>query len=183
MVFTSPVPGATFSWTRTAEAIGLGTTSGSGNVPAFTGTNAGAAPLTATFTVTASYTNNGVTCTGAPTQFTITIAAPITATATPSSHRCKHGDHNYCDVRIRTHRGLELTRDNTVSVTGIAASGSGNISGTMTNSTGAPITVTFTITPTANGCPGTPLPPRSSEPDTVITISPTANICPNTMAD
>src|SRR4029077_4540757 len=42
-------------------------------------------------------------------------------------------------------------------VTGIAASGSGNISGTLTNITNAPVTVTFTITPTANGCPGTPI--------------------------
>jgi hypothetical protein len=49
------------------------------------------------------------------------------------------------------------TRNNTVAVTGIAASGSGNISGTLTNTTTAPVTVTFTITPTANGCPGTPI--------------------------
>ncbi|MBL0155299.1 MAG: proprotein convertase P-domain-containing protein [Chitinophagaceae bacterium] len=185
VVFTSPVPGATFSWTRTAEAIGLGTTSGSGNVPAFTGTNAGAAPLTATFTVTASYTNNGVTCTGAPTQFTITIAAPITATATPSSQSVCTGTAITTIVMSGSEPTAvyNWTRDNTVSVTGIAASGSGNISGTMTNSTGAPITVTFTITPVANGCPGTPITATVVvSPIPVITISPTsANICPNTI--
>ena len=38
------------------------------------------------------------------------------------------------------------TRDN-LTVTGIAASGSGNISGSLTNTTAAPVTVTFTITP------------------------------------
>lgn len=46
------------------------------------------------------------------------------------------------------------TRDNTVTVTGMAASGTGNISGSLINATASPITVTFTITPTANGCPG-----------------------------
>ena len=46
------------------------------------------------------------------------------------------------------------TRDNNANVTGIPAAGSGNISGTLTNTTNVPQTVIFTITPTANGCPG-----------------------------
>ncbi|MBL0153493.1 MAG: HYR domain-containing protein [Chitinophagaceae bacterium] len=50
------------------------------------------------------------------------------------------------------------TRDNTANVTGIAASGSGSISGTLTNITTVPQTVTFTITPTSPaGCVGTPV--------------------------
>ena len=49
------------------------------------------------------------------------------------------------------------TRDNTTTATGIAASGVGNISGTLTNTGTTPVTVTFTITPTANGCTGTPI--------------------------
>src|SRR4029434_2998532 len=60
------------------------------------------------------------------------------------------------------------TRDNTASVTGIAASGSGDISGTLTNTTAAPVTVTFTITPTANGCPGTPI-------TATVIVNPTPN--------
>ncbi|MBL0057141.1 MAG: beta-propeller fold lactonase family protein [Chitinophagaceae bacterium] len=49
------------------------------------------------------------------------------------------------------------TRDNTSTVTGIAASGAGDISGTLTNTTTAPVLVTFTITPTAGGNTGTPI--------------------------
>ena len=53
------------------------------------------------------------------------------------------------------------TRDNTPSVTGIAASGTGNISGVLTNTTTAPVTVTFTISPSyTNGgttCTGSPI--------------------------
>ena len=41
-------------------------------------------------------------------------------------------------------------------ITGIAMSGSGNISGTLTNSGNTPVTVTFIITPIANGCSGVP---------------------------
>ena len=47
------------------------------------------------------------------------------------------------------------TRDNTANVTGLAATGSGDISGTPNNVTGVDQTVTYTITPTsAAGCAG-----------------------------
>lgn len=55
VVFTGNTPGAVFSWSRTNEAIGAIPTSGTGPVPAFTATNAGAAPLTSTFSVVASF--------------------------------------------------------------------------------------------------------------------------------
>jgi hypothetical protein len=53
--------------------IGLSPTFGTGFIPAFLGINNTNGPLTATFTATASFTNNGVTCTGPPMVFTITI--------------------------------------------------------------------------------------------------------------
>ncbi len=83
IVFSSPVAGSTFSWSRTVPTpdIGLGATSGTGNVPSFTASNTSNTPITSTFTVTASYTNNGVTCTGNPIQFTITVAKPNTTLA------------------------------------------------------------------------------------------------------
>jgi PKD-like domain/Bacterial Ig-like domain (group 2)/Secretion system C-terminal sorting domain len=43
------------------------------------------------------------------------------------------------------------TRDNTATATGVAASGTTDISGTFTNATTEPITVTFTIIPTGPG--------------------------------
>ena len=49
------------------------------------------------------------------------------------------------------------TRNNTVSVTGIAASGNGNIGGSLINSSNAPVTVIFTIIPAVNGCLGNPI--------------------------
>ncbi|MBL0333941.1 MAG: hypothetical protein IPP73_01000 [Chitinophagaceae bacterium] len=75
------------------------------------------------------------------------------------------------------------TRDNTVAVTGIAASGSGNISGTLTNTTTAPVTVTFTITPDASGCSGTPITATVIvKPIPSITVAPTtATVCQGTI--
>ncbi|MBA0885573.1 PKD-like domain-containing protein, partial [Flavobacterium undicola] len=73
------------------------------------------------------------------------------------------------------------TRNNTGTVTGIAASGSGNISGSLTNTTNAPVTVTFTITPTANSCTGTPITATVTvNPIPAVTNSATASICSGT---
>ncbi|MEO6254198.1 MAG: M36 family metallopeptidase, partial [Ferruginibacter sp.] len=51
--FTSPTPGTVFNWTNNNTTIGLGA-SGTGNIPAFTATNATTAPVVATVTVTPS---------------------------------------------------------------------------------------------------------------------------------
>ena len=59
--------------------IGLGSNIGTGNVPSFTATNSSLSPITSTFSVIPSYTNNGVTCTGAQIQFTITVNPPPSA--------------------------------------------------------------------------------------------------------
>ncbi|MBC7776630.1 MAG: hypothetical protein H7246_14450, partial [Phycisphaerae bacterium] len=76
-VFTANVPGATINWTRTSENIGLGATSGTGNVPAFTAYNASGIPVTSTFTVNATIGN----CQSQNMIFTITVnPAPCTIT-------------------------------------------------------------------------------------------------------
>jgi hypothetical protein len=78
-----------YSWTNTNPAIGLAA-SGTGNL-SFTATNpaTGGAPITATITVTPSYTNNGVTCVGTPTSFTITVnPLPVVSAGTLPSRIC-----------------------------------------------------------------------------------------------
>ncbi|MBK7488922.1 MAG: hypothetical protein IPI74_03735 [Bacteroidales bacterium] len=47
--------------TNSNTSIGLGA-SGSGNLPAFTATNSGTAPISATITVTPTFTNGGQSC-------------------------------------------------------------------------------------------------------------------------
>ena len=77
------------------------------------------------------------------------------AVATPASQTVCSGTPFTTIVLSGTAASYNWSRNNAVTVTGIAASGTGNISGTLTNTTNAQVTVTFTITPVdAAGCPG-----------------------------
>ena len=95
----------------------------------------------------------------------------FTATALPASQFVCSGN-TIASIALSSSASDTLfnwTRDNVIAATGIAASGSGNISGILTNTTIAPVTVTFTITPTAGGCFGTPF-------ITTIVVNPTAAV-------
>jgi trimeric autotransporter adhesin len=116
-VFSGPVAGTTFTWTRTVPTpdIGLGSNSGSGNVPGFTATNTGIVAITSTFTVTPSYTNGGVTCTGPTMQYTITVNPNTTVTTQPvNSTICAGGNTTFSVVTI----GSSLTYQWQVSTAG-----------------------------------------------------------------
>ncbi|MFZ1783605.1 MAG: PKD-like domain-containing protein [Ferruginibacter sp.] len=159
IVNSGTVPGTVYNWTRDNSGTVTGiAASGTGNISGSL-TNTTNTPITVTFTVTPSYTNAGVTCTGTPVTATVLVNPTPNAVAAPTSQ-------TICSVATITTIAItgnvagtvyNWTRDNTVAVTGIPASGAGNISGALTNTTTAPVTVTFTITPTANGCPGTPI--------------------------
>ncbi|MBK9398508.1 MAG: hypothetical protein IPN55_15210 [Saprospiraceae bacterium] len=152
IVLSGAVSGTTYAWTRdnTASATGIAA-SGSGNISGNL-TNTTNAPVTVTFTITPSANS----CPGAAITATVLVNPTPDAVATPASQTiCSAATISTIvlsgDVSGTTYA---WTRDNAVAVTGIAASSSGNISGSLTNTTSAPITVTFTITPTANSCPG-----------------------------
>ncbi|MBP8892893.1 MAG: choice-of-anchor J domain-containing protein, partial [Saprospiraceae bacterium] len=152
IVLTGAVTGTTYAWTRnnTATVTGIAA-SGSGNISG-TLTNTTSAPVTVTFTITP--TANG--CVGLPITATVLVNPTPNAVATPAAQTICSATSIATIVLTGNVTGTTYawTRNNTATVTGIAASGSGNISGSLTNTTSAPITVTFTITPTANGCPG-----------------------------
>ncbi len=153
--FTGNVPGITFDWTRDNLATVTGIPGvGNGNISGAL-VNTTNAPVTVTFTVTPSLSG----CVGTP--FTVTVevneALPV-ATATPASQTICSG--SITDIILTSSAaGTTFTwsRDNTLSVTGIAANGTGDITGTLLNTTTTPVTVTFTIVPTVNGCDGAPI--------------------------
>lgn len=148
------VANTTFTWSRnnTTAVTGIAA-SGSGAISGSL-VNTTNAPVVVTFTVTPSV--NG--CTGTPVTFNVTVNPTPTATASIASQTVCSGAITPINLTGNvTGTTFNWTRDNTVAATGIAASGSGNISGTLTNTTSNPVTVTFTITPTANGCTGTPI--------------------------
>jgi hypothetical protein len=68
----SPASGVTYAWTNNTPSIGLGA-NGTGNIPSFTAMNGGSSPVTATITVTPTYTFGSGSCAGSPITFTITV--------------------------------------------------------------------------------------------------------------
>ena len=149
MVLGSTTPGTIFTWTRdmTVEATGIAG-NGTGDI-AGTLTNTTNAPVTVTFTITPSFTNAGLTCTGTPITATVEVNPIPTVVATPPTQTICSGSAITPIVLTSNVAGavFNWTRDNTTNVTGIATPGVGDISGSLTNTTNIPQTVTFTITP------------------------------------
>jgi hypothetical protein len=164
ITFTSPETGTTYAWANDNINIGLGA-SGTGNLPVFTTTNSGTAPIFGTITVTP--TANG--CAGTPMTFTITVNPTATADQVSNLSYCKGVATSEIDFTSpETGTTYEWTNSNTS--IGLIASGSGNILSFLTTNTGtAPISGTITVTPTAYGCVGTPM-------IFTITITPNATV-------
>ena len=121
-----------------------------GTIPAFTATNPGAVPVTATVTVTPSF--NG--CPGTPTTFTITVN-PSTAVNTPPNQNLCNGTSTATVTFTGGVAGTVYNWTNNNTSIGLAASGTGDISAFNGINIGTtPVTATITIIPTANGCPG-----------------------------
>lgn len=152
IVLSSGLTGATYRWTRdnTSSVTGIAS-SGTGNISGTLTNNTGL-PVTVTFTITAS---NG-SCTGTPVTATVTVSPRPNAVASITSQSICSGS-NITPIAISgniTGTVFNWTRNSTSSVDGIPSSGSGNITGIMTKRKGSTTTVTFTITPTLNGCSG-----------------------------
>ena len=149
--FTSNPAGATFAWTNSDPTIGLAA-SGNGNTPAFTATNNGTTPVTATITVTPTAN----TCTGNPITYTITVN-PTPTVLVPANDTVCDGATVAVANFTSTPAGGTFAWTNSDPTIGLAASGTGNVpSFTATNPGSTPVTATITVTPTANGCVGTP---------------------------
>ena len=144
--FVSNVTNSSFSWTNSNPAIGL-PSNGSGNIPAFVGTNNGSNTIAGTVQVTPTYTNNSITCTGVNQQFTISVnpvpdVLPVT-------------DQTICaNSPVLVDLGSSTSVVNTVynwtnsnTVIGAASAGTGDISFTSANSSNNAQTGTFTVTP------------------------------------
>jgi len=86
--FTSSLPNMTYAWSATnGTAIGLPANSGTGNLPAFTALNTGAAAIAATITVTPSQTGSACSGASAAQTYVITVIPPpvVSVSANPSS--------------------------------------------------------------------------------------------------
>jgi len=175
---TSTPAGGTFSWTNSNTAIGLAA-NGTGNVPAFTAANATGAAISGTITVTP--TVNG--CIGTPSNYTITVNPTPTVTVPTNATYCP-GDPVPASAYSSAPAGGTFAWTNSDPSIGLAANGSGNTPVfNAINATGTAVVATITVTPTVNGCVGTPS-------NYTITVNPTplaptapgVTICPNNSA-
>lgn len=152
IISSGGVAGTVYNWARnnTSQATGIAS-SGAGNITG-TLTNTTNAPVKVTFTVTPSTS-------ACANRATVIVNPKPVAVATPASQTVCSG-YAMAPINLSSlvrETSFTWTRDNTASVSGLPSNGSGNISGILVNNSNAPVTVTFTITPTANGCAGNPI--------------------------
>ncbi|MFZ4633963.1 MAG: beta strand repeat-containing protein, partial [Saprospiraceae bacterium] len=160
IALNGPVAGATYTWTNSNTAIGLGA-SGTGNIPAFTATNAGTAPISGTITVTVSYSNGGVTCPGVQTSSFIITVNPTPTVNQPVNQVVCSGNATNAVTLTSIVPGTTFNWTNNTPAIGLPGSGTGNIPSFVAVNNGvSPVTATITITPVyTNGgitCSGTP---------------------------
>ena len=151
VTFTGPLAGSTYAWTNNTPSIGLAA-SGSTTVPVFTAVNNSSAPVIATITVTPE--NAG--CYGVSKSYTITVNPTPTVNAVTNQTLC-NGSATSAIAFSSLVASTTFNWTNSNSSIGLPATGSGDIASfTALNNSGSVQTATVTVTPVANGCPGTP---------------------------
>ncbi|WP_269224520.1 T9SS type B sorting domain-containing protein [Flavobacterium sp. IMCC34518] len=159
IALSSGIVGTTFSWTVNASGV-TGATAGSGNTITQTLSNLGFVPGTVDYTITPSI--NG--CIGTPIVVTITVNPLPEVLGTPPGTICSGYNTNV--VLSPTISGT--TFDWTVLQVGVtgAIAGTGNTINQILEATGnSQGNVTYTITPSLNGCIGIPL-------DIIVNVNP-----------
>ena len=164
----------TFSWTNDLTTIGLAA-SGTGDIPAFTAINTGTSPVIATITVTPTFENGGVSCTGPATPFEITVNPTAQVNPTVDMVVTDGDDIDIPFSTINTGGTSTYTWTNTDPTTGLTNTGSSDIGFTAVNTGTSPITTTVVVTPTFENGGNS----NSGPTDTfIITVNPTAQIDP-----
>jgi len=139
--------------------------------------NNGNSPVVATIVVTPTFSNGSVSCTGAPVSFTITVNP--TAQVNPVQSQVECNGASTTAVAFTSHNTGGTTTyswTNDQPGIGLAASGTGNIGAfSAVNNGNFPVVSTIVVTPTfSNGsvtCTGAPI-------SFTITVNPTAQVNP-----
>ncbi|MCI9844382.1 PKD-like domain-containing protein [Flavobacterium pectinovorum] len=152
---TSGVSGTTYGWTASATSGVSGfTASGSGDIPTQIISTTGTTQGTVTYVITP--TANG--CPGTAVNYTILVNPRATVTNTTLTQTICSGGSSTAFTPTSGVSGTTYgwTASATSGVSGFTTSGSGDIPNQAISTTETVQgTVTYVITPTANGCPGT----------------------------
>ncbi len=167
MTITGVSNATQYSWSLPAQLSGSSTT----NAITISGSTSG------TYTVTVTPINfpNTSSCPGTPVTGTVTVKAiPTVTTVNNNPTICSGANADITLSPLPANVGgtlFDWSRDNTINVTGDFSENnvSGPIIEALTNTTNTPQTVVFTITPKADGCPGTPV-------QVSVVVNPTPNV-------
>jgi gliding motility-associated-like protein len=160
VTLSSAVAGTTFAWTVVQSGVS-GASAGSGSTIAQSLSTTTTSPGTAVYTITP--TAGG--CVGTPISVTITVNPIPVAMATPASQAICSGGITSIALSSNV---ASTTFSWTVTQSGVAGASAGSgtsIAQTLTATGASAGTATYTIVPSANGCPGTPI-------TVVITVNP-----------
>jgi hypothetical protein len=151
IVFTGNVSNTIFNWTNDLASIGLAAT-GSGDITSFNATNATSAVVTANLVVTPTANN----CTGASQSFSIVVNPTPEVNAVSNEILCNGALTTAVTFGSAT-TGTTFSWTNDLTTIGLTAAGTGNIASfNAINTTSAPVTSAIAVTPSANGCTGSP---------------------------
>jgi gliding motility-associated-like protein len=167
ILFSSSLPGTTYSWVGTTN-VGYSPNNGTGgSIASVIGVNSGNTPLTDSIFV--SSFNNG--CSGDIDTLTITVnPSAIVSTSFPTYFYCSGTLINIPFNGSVIGANYTWINDNTS--TGIASSGSGStLSTTVINNSYVDQISTITVTPIYNGCPGQTY-------SFTVTVGPIPNVSP-----
>jgi gliding motility-associated-like protein len=161
--FSSTPSNATFAWTNSNTAIGLGS-SGSNAIAGFTGTNPTTSAISGTITVTPTIGS----CVGSPGTFTITINPDLTPAASNNGPLCAGQTMNL------TTTGPAGASYSWTGPNGYNSAVQNPSFVSTTSSSG-----TYTVTVTQSGCSGTATTNVTINPSQTPTINAAGPICQN----
>ena len=158
-----------FEWTANVPAgVSGATLSGTNVIPAQTLVNTTNEPLTVIYSAKAML-NNSVSCSDNTFDYKITVNPVAMVNPVSNVKLCDNENSSLITFGSNV-TGTTFKWVNNKTSIGLAANGNGNLPVfTATNSNIAPVVATITVTPTANGCDGTP---RSF----TITVNPTPTV-------
>jgi len=172
IVLSSDITGTAYSWTVVQTGVsGASPNSGSSIVQTLSAT--GSIAGTAVYTITPTVTGTG--CTGTPITVTITVDPLPVVIASPASQTICSGDITGISLTSNVAGTTFSWTVNQTNVSGATTGSATSIAQTLT-ATGTVVgTAIYTITPTAAGCPGSPI-------SVTITVNPipVATASPNT---
>jgi len=170
VTLTSNVPSTSFTWTATAVPASVSgyQASGTSTLPAQTITNPSNVPGVVTYHIIPSGSLNG--CAGVPSDYIVTVNPKPVASATPSVLTICSGETT--DIALSsTVPGtiFNWTAKSPFAISGFSDGTGSEIIQTLSNISNAPHDVTYTVTPSIDGCIGDPI-------KVIVTVNPAMDL-------